>query len=89
MLTPLYGGRSGGGSRSGSSSSGGNSHPEKSTSSPIPDMLLEQVFEHEYFPHNSYGKSGGQGQFGRTGNTGNRDSTVPLATSSAVMAYDR
>jgi len=41
--------RSGGGSRSGSSSNGGSSHPEKSTSSSIPEMLLEHVFEYSHF----------------------------------------
>jgi hypothetical protein len=40
IVTPLYGGRS-----------GGSSHPEKSTSSSIPDMLPEQVFEYKYFRH--------------------------------------
>jgi hypothetical protein len=51
--TPPRYSRSGGGSRSGSSSSGGNSHPEKSTSSPIPDMILEHMFDHKHFRHYS------------------------------------
>src|SRR5439155_25399108 len=49
--TPPRYSRSGGGSRSGSSCSGGNSHPAKSTSSCMSDMLCEHVFEYKHFAH--------------------------------------
>src|SRR5207245_627796 len=52
--TPPEYSRSGGGSRSGSSSSGGSSQPEKSTSSSISEILLEQMFEHKHFAQISY-----------------------------------